>query len=125
MGKASEMDSKIPPLTPEEAERHYGPRPELRLADAALRESIDANASVRAALEQAAGSATAGPVVIRDSETQQTAVVISAEQYLDLVTSSIRDRQQYEATHDAGVRPSAETLARLGIEQVDPHATWL
>jgi len=126
MGKASELSKALEeqPLTPQEHEQREGPRPALRLSDELINEALGPAVSIGEALTQANNSARTQPVVLRDPETEQTAVVLSADEYLDLVTSRVKDRQLYQTFPDRRIGPSAETLADLGVEQVDPRATW-
>lgn len=126
MGKASELDDFLgrqPPLTPEEVEARDGPRPKLRLGPDLISRSLGPDVRASNALDQIASGAKT--TALRDPETDTTAVVVPAEQYLELVTSYIRDRDLSEVKLDGQVAPSETTLLDLGVEQVNPRETWL
>lgn len=127
MGKASELDDWLDshPLAPEEIEARDGPRPKLRLAPDVLAETLDSSTSVKGVLDRVAGEGVCKIAALHDAESGATAVAVPLEQYLELVTSHIRDRSLSEVTLDNRALPSDTTLAVLGVEQVDPQATWL
>lgn len=126
MSKGSELDDWLErnPLTPDEEER-LDPRPELRLAPDILAQALGPNASTKDALERVAGEGDSKVAVLRDAGSGMTAVAVPLERYLELVTSYIKDRNLSEVTVDNRALPSAEILTALGVEQVDPQATWL
>lgn len=126
MGRASELDDwldKLPPLSPEEAA--IEPRPGLRLAPNTVRHALDSQSRLAQVIAEVSGEATSKVVALRDTDGAVAGVAIPAEQYLELVTSYIRDRNLSQVTLDNRAVPSDATLAELGVEQVDPNATWL
>jgi hypothetical protein len=126
MGKASELDDFLdrqPPLTPEEIEARDGPRPKLRLGSHLLNRSLGPDAKTGDVLDRLTSETKV--TSLHDSETGATGVVVPAEQYLELVTSYIRDRGLAEVKLDGQVAPTDTTLLDLGVEQVNPRDTWL
>ena len=127
MGKATELDDslqRMPRRTPEERER-FDPRPKLRLRQEVLEQAISPAQPVADALGRLAGEGSEPRVALHDPESGATAVAVPLEQYLELVTSYIKDRQLAAMTTDARSTPPNATQIELGIEQVDPQATWL
>ncbi len=128
MGKASELDDWLErqgPLTPEETDER-DPRPRLRLGHKVLSTALGPDQHMQHVLDRVSGTASDESVVgLCDDQSNVRAVAVPVEQYLELVTSYIRDRNLSELTLDNRSVPSDATLAELGVEQVDPHATWL
>jgi len=93
-------------------------RPEL------LASGLGADASVREVLARQSSGAGEDITVLRDAA-GATAVTIPVEQYLELVTSYIKDNELSEVNLDGRVGPSDAVLSGLGVEQVNPRDTWL
>jgi hypothetical protein len=128
MGEASEFDDWLErhPLTPEETAQRDGPRPELRLRPEALSQALGPDAQVKNVLDrQVAETSEKRTAVLHDSKTGTTSIAVPLEQYLELVTSYIRDRDLAQLTLDNRAIPPDEALSELWVEQVDPQATWL
>jgi hypothetical protein len=126
MGRATDLDnflSKLPPA--EDGEGLDGPRPELRLGAEALKQALGPDAPIRDVLDRQAAETGEKRTVLRDPKTGITSVAVPLEQYLELVTSHIRDRNIAQLTLDNRVIPSDDVLSEFGVEQVDPQATWL
>lgn len=127
MGKARELDNWLdsrPPLSSEETERRE-PRPKLRLRPEVLAQALGPAAEVKGVLDRQAGETGEKRTALHDAESGATAVAVPLEQYLELVTSYIRDRHLAQVNHDHRVIPPDTTFSELGVEQVDPQATWL
>ena len=126
--KASELldDLRQRRLTPEEREARDGPRPKLRLEPTVLDRTVGAHANMQDVLTRLGGEGTAKMVVLHDADSGASAVAVPVEQYLELVTSFLKDGQvsQYQAGLDGRIAPSAAALAELGVEQVNPRDTW-
>jgi hypothetical protein len=126
MGEASKLDDYLDDLAsqplPPEVER-LDPRPKLRIAHDALARALGPNATVHNVLEQVSNGN--GATVLHDATSDATAVVVPADEYLELVTSQIKDRGLAHVTSDGRALPSDATLNGFGVEQVDPAATWL
>lgn len=112
------------PLTEEEQAERRGPRPKLRLRPEVLTQALDTKASVRDVLARQTGEAAPALTVLRDAETGATSVAVPLDQYLELVTSSIKDADRWIAGNDGGLRPPDDDLAQLGVEQVNPDDSW-
>lgn len=127
MGKASELDDWLdrqPPLTPEERVRYEGPRPQLRLRSEVVQRALGPDAPVKAALGPVAAH-DAEAVALHDPDSGVTAVVVPAEQYLELVISYIRDHGHWEMQLDGRAAPPEGTLSAFGVEQANPQESWL
>lgn len=127
MGKATELDDFLerqPPLTQEELDRRAA-RPKLRLRSELLEQALSPTQPVQAALEQLSGETGGKRTVLGNAESSAIAVAVPLERYLELVASYIKDRGLANVTVDYGVIPSDATFAELGVEQVDPEASWM
>jgi hypothetical protein len=126
MGKASELDDWLErnPLTPEETEMRDGPRPKLRLGPNVLAQALDPSAKVKDVLVRVSEAASK-VTVLHDAQSGATAFAIPEEQYLELITSYIRDRDLSEVKSDGRIAPSDETLSELGVEEINPRDTWI
>lgn len=125
MGKATDLENSIRPLTPEEMEKRLGPRPKLRLRPDVVAQALDSNAGVQDVLHRLDQQGPDGLTVLHDAASGAAAVTIPLDRYLSLVTSDIRDRQLTEANFDGRIGPSDATLSAMGVEQVNPRDTWL
>lgn len=124
MGKATEFDDLMggmPPRTAEARERR-DPRPKLRLRQEVLEQAVTPSHPVADTLSRLVDEPE---VALHDPDSGNTAIAVPLDQYLELVTSFIRDRQLAQITADGRAIPSEATLMGLGVEQVDPQATWL
>jgi hypothetical protein len=101
------------------------PRPALRLRPDVLADAIDPRTVDSELLDRVTGKRAGKLTVIRDTESGATVVVVPVEQYFTLVTSHIRDQGLATMRTDGRVGPFDETLTELGVEQVNPHDTWL
>jgi len=127
MGKASELDDYLEthPLTPDEKARYKRPRPQLRLRSEVVEQALDPDAPVKTALGHVATQQGAEVVALHDAESGSTAVIVPVAQYLELVSSYIRDRELAEIDLNGRAVPSDATFSALGVEQVDPQESWL
>lgn len=127
MGKGSELDDWLQknPLTPEEVETREGPRPKLRLRPDMLEKALGPDSQVKEALRRVASEGADSVTALRDAESGTAAIVVPVEQYLELISSHIRDRHLAEVQLDGQVAPSESTFAAFGVEQVNPRDTWL
>ena len=136
MGKGAEYEERIRARQAEIArgERQNersrnNPRPGLRLGPDMLAQALSSSANVGDVLDRLADNSASAVTALRDAESGAAAVVVPVSQYLELVTSFIRDRELIEIStegHHAGhAAPSDATLRELGVEQVNPHDTWV
>lgn len=124
MGKASDLDRHMAGRiqSPQEVERREGRRPKLRLRPEVLDQALTIPSQVD--IFDRLGEKAGQVVALHNAEREATAVVITTEQYLKLVTSLIRDRELTELNLDGRIAPSDATLAGLGVEQINPRDTW-
>jgi hypothetical protein len=64
-------------------------------------------------------------MALHDPDIGITAVVVPAEQYLELVTSYVRDRGHWEMQLDGRAASPEGMLSAFGVEQVNPQESWL
>jgi peptidyl-tRNA hydrolase len=136
MGKGTEHDDRMRERQAEiargereDVRSRNNPRPELRLGHELLARAIDSHAMTKDVLDQVTGEGARSVVVLRDAESGATAVTVTVEQYLNLVTSLIRDRGLTELNTESPLAgrlaPSDATFTDLGVEPVNPRDTWL
>lgn len=124
MGKGSDYERERAVRWAARAE-HVESSPALRLGHDEVARAIDPHASISEVLDRATGEGASKLEVIHDERTGATAVVVPVEQYLTLVTSHIAAHSLYAMTAEGRVGPGDATLTELGVEQVNPHDTWL
>jgi|HubBroStandDraft_6_1064221.scaffolds.fasta_scaffold89496_2 hypothetical protein len=122
MGKASKLLQEL--MATESPEEAHGPRPKLRLRPELADQALGPAAHVEDILDRLSGEGTSKEVVLHDASTGTSVVAIPVEEYLELVTSYIRDMNLSNLATDGQIRPSDAALAELGVEQEDPQATW-
>ncbi|HTB48560.1 MAG TPA: hypothetical protein VK712_00575 [Verrucomicrobiae bacterium] len=126
MGKATELDDFLDKrvLTTEEIEWRHGSRPKLRLRPEVMAQAIAPNAQVSDVLARLADADGENRTALHDPESGMMAIAVPLELYLELVTSYIKEQNLSEGKTDGRTAPTDATLAALGIEQVDPQASW-
>lgn len=128
--KASELrEALLKPLTPEQRQARLdslSPRPKLKLNGEVAQRALGTTANVKDVLAQLEGDDTAKVAALHDADSGASAVVIPVEQYLELVTSRLRDNEvfTFQAEPSGRVGPQETDLAELGVEQVNPRDTW-
>lgn len=125
MGKATELDDyhSQHPLTPEQIEARHTKIPELRLRTDVPAIEVDENTRARDVLERLR-SENIGGVALRDPNGAATAMVVSAERYLELVGTSLANDRRKEGATDGRIIPTEAAFEESYVEQVDPQAAW-
>jgi hypothetical protein len=119
MGKAGELDNYLDSLPPKPKARW----PELRLR--ADMPSLLVEDTTRAEIVHELTQEHVGALALTDQTGAITAVAVSPEHYLELVTGALSQDETKQSAHlDRRIGPTDAALAADHVEQVDPHATW-